>query len=266
MKKLLFLVSIAALAGVALVTSPPPAAAVTLTPSDIDWNMVAPDVVRFHLHFHNDGPGTSDPVSGTMYSQEFGAFLPDYGVIGTFNVPPLMPESFFDVFFDVPLSSLPPSPGPAPALGSLAPQEGPCPPPFWVGNVDVTWTEPDTIIIMHKHFGTVGVCPGGTKSCVHLLTGCGNVITWAFRNVCAGWTVTLENEDHSPAPAQLPAGWTGYICVSANANVPIGSQCCFKVDLTCLGVTATIDVCAEACECPTPAIRGTWGRIKTLYR
>ena len=266
MKRLLFLVSIAALAGVALVSAPPPAAAVTLTPSDIDWQMVGPDVVRFHLRFHNDGPGTSEEVSGTMYSQEFGAFLPHYGTIGTFIIPPIEPESFFDVFFDVPLSSLPPNPGSRPALGSLAPQDDPCPPPIWVGNVDVTWIGPGGPGQVNKHFGTVGVCPTGPKSCVHLLTGCGNVITWAFRNVCAGWTVTLENENHSPAPANLPAGWTGHICVSANANVPVGSQCCFKLDLTCLGVTATIDVCALACECPTPVMRGTWGRIKTLYR
>ena len=45
-----------------------------------------------------------------MSSQHFGVFLPDYGPIGRFNVPPLQPSSFFDVFFEIPLSQLPPPP------------------------------------------------------------------------------------------------------------------------------------------------------------
>jgi len=37
-----------------------------------------------------------------MSSQEFGAFLPTYGPIGNFDVPPIQPSSFFDVFFECP--------------------------------------------------------------------------------------------------------------------------------------------------------------------
>ncbi len=262
MRRTLLVLCAVALASLALMSVPGPAAAVTLTPDDISWHMVGTGVVRFQLHFHNDGTTPSAPVSGTLYSQEFGAFLPHYGVIGAFDVPPIEPESFFDVYFEVPLSSLPPNP----ALGVSAMQAEPCPPVEWVGNVDVQWTEPEGPVQVNKHYGNVGVCPGGPKSCLHVITNCVGVTTWAVRNVCQGWTVTLENEDHTPAPANLPAGWTGWICVAASANVPVGSTCCFAVDLTCLGVTATINVCGYACDCSTPTRTSTWGRLKQLYR
>jgi hypothetical protein len=272
MRKCFALCLAVAFAGLALVASPLSAvAAVSLTPDDVQWQMVGPDMVRFQLHFHNDGSTMSDAISGAMYSQEFGAFLPHYGTVGSFNVPPLMPESFFDVFFDVPLSSLPPSPGGGGGsfltAGAVV---NPCPPLQWVGNVDVTWAQPDPggpiTVHVNKHFGKVGVCPGLAKSCVHLLTGCAGNITWAFRNVCPGWAVSLETEGHAPAPGALLPGFTGWICVSANGAIPIGSQCCFKLDLTCLGVTTTIDVCAIACDCTTPARPDTWGRLKAIYR
>ncbi len=253
------------LACVALAAAPPSATAVTLTPDDISWQLIGPDVVRFQLHFHNDGSAPSEPVSGTMYSQEFGAFLPHYGTIGTFQIPPIEPASFFDVFFDVPLASLPPSPGVG-SFATLGERIAPCPPAQWVGNVDVTWTEPAGPVNVNRHFGIVGVCPGLWQSCIHLLTGCAGNITWAIRNPCPGWTVTLETEGHAPAPPALAPGFTGWICVSANGTVPVGAQCCFNVDLTCLGVTTTIQVCAIACECPTSIVPQTWGRLKTLYR
>jgi len=46
----------------------------------------------------------------------------------------------------------------------------------------------------------------------------------------------------------------------------VGATCCFTVDFTCGGVTATIDMCVEACQCPVPVTPGTWGDIKVLYR
>jgi len=77
--------------------------------SQVDWETLGQSV-RFHVQFHNTDPSSSSsPVSGLMSSQPFGAFVPNSGPIGTFDVPELAADSFFDVFFDVALSSLPPS-------------------------------------------------------------------------------------------------------------------------------------------------------------
>lgn len=267
MRKSLLLVVLAAALGLVLASSAPPASAATVGPPEISWQMLGSSMVRFQLHFHNDDPlETTGSVSGQMFSQEFGVFVPHYGLIGDFNVPPMGPESFFDVFFDVPLSDLPPEPGTEPRLGVSAAQDEPCPPPMWVGNVDVIWAGDGGAGQVNQHYGTVGVCPGGPASCLHVVTGCAGNVTWAVRNVCPGWSVALYNEDWSAAPALLPPGWSGHICVSAGANIPVGAICCFSVDFTCAGVTATVNVCAQACDCPTPTMRETWGRIKTIYR
>jgi len=268
MRKTLFLLSMLALMGLGPAGSARVASAVQLAPADINWEMLDGSTVRFHLRFHNYDPEhESAAVSGTVYSQEaFGVFLPHYGVIGTFNLPPLLPDSFFDVFFDVPLSSLPPSPGLQPSLAVSGALDLICPPPMWVGNVDVTWMEPGGPAQVNKHYGDVGVCPGGPQSCLHVMTGCAQNLTWAIQNVCPGWNVTLVNEDYSPAPALLPPLWSGHICVTAGPNIPVNAVCCFSVDFFCGGSKGTIDVCAYACECPTPVLNGTWGRIKALYR
>jgi hypothetical protein len=267
MTRRLTLLHVIVLAGLALAGSASIATAVDVSPPEVSWQMVGPDVVRFQLHFQNADPTEATlGIQGAMHSQEFGAFLPDYGLIGTFVVPPMEPESFFDVFFDVPLSELPPSPGVGSGPGLLAARVGPCPPPIWVGNVDVNWWGPGGIGQVNKHYGNIGVCPGGAPSCLHVITMCPGNLAWAFVMNCPGWTVTLLNEDHSAAPALLPANWTGWVCISANANVPVNSQCCFNLNLICEGMPATINVCAIACECPVKAEQGTWGRIKTLYR
>jgi hypothetical protein len=235
-------------------------------PPEINWQMIGPDVVRFQLHFTN--PSHTEPtlpIQGEMHSQEFGAFLPDYGLIGTFNVPEMVPDSFFDVFFDVPLSSLPGHTS-LPSGATRATVVEPCPPMIWVGNVDVNWWGPGGVGQVNKHYGDIGVCPGGPPSCLHVITMCATPMPWAFVINCPGWNVTLENEDHTPAPAILPPGWTGWMCITANANVPVGGQCCFTLNLTCNGVLAKIDVCAFACLCPTSTGQGTWGHIKTIYR
>jgi hypothetical protein len=258
-----------ALVGLALAGTALFAAAADVSPPEIGWTMVGTDMVRFQLHFANSS--TTEPtltVHGEMYSQPFGAFLPHYGLIGVFDVPPIEPESFFDVFFEVPLASLPPNPagggggGGGASLASVVL----CPPPMWVGNVDVNWSGPGGAGQVNAHYGDVGVCPGGPASCLHVMTMCPVPMPWAFVINCPGWTVSLLNEDYSPAPAMLPAGWTGWICISANAGIPVGAQCCFALNLVCQGVPATINVCAYACECPVKTEHGTWGRLKTMYR
>jgi hypothetical protein len=264
----LTLLHVIVFAGLVLVGSASIATAVDVSPPEISWQMVGTDVVRFQLHFHNADP--LEPtlgVSGSIHSQEFGAFLPNFGQIGVFVVPPMEPESFFDVFFEVPLSSLPPSPiGVGGGGGLRAALADPCPPPIWAGNVDVNWFGPGGAGQINIHYVNIGVCPGGLPGCLHVVTMCPGNTTWALVVNCPGWTVTLLNEDNTPAPAVLPPNWTGWICVSANANVPVGGQCCFSLNLICAGVTAKIDVCAFACECPVKVEQGTWGRIKTLYR
>ena len=270
MTRSMTLLHVIVLAGLALAGSAAVATAVDVSPPEISWQMVGTDVVRFQLHFHNDDPveGTL-AVQGAIHSQEFGAFLPDYGLIGTFNVPPMAPESFFDVYVEIPLSDLPPNPsggGGGGGGGLRAGLVAPCPPPIWVGNVDVNWFGPGGVGQVNKHYGDIGVCPGVEASCLHVITMCPGNLGWAFVMNCPGWTVTLLNEDHSAAPVLLPANWTGWICISANANVPVGAQCCFNLNLVCAGVPAAINVCAFACECPVKAEQGTWGRIKTLYR
>lgn len=270
MTRRLTLLHVIVLAGLALACSASVATAVAVSPPEISWQMVGADVVRFQLHFQNSDPLEATlGIQGEMHSQQFGAFLPQYGLIGTFVVPPIEPESFFDVFFEVPLSTLPPNPsgGGGGGGGALrAMLSAPCPPPIWVGNVDVNWWGPGGVGQVNKHYGDIGVCPGGDPSCLHVITMCAGNLNWAFVMNCPGWTVNLLNEDYSPAPALLPANWSGWICISANANVPVGSQCCFNLNLVCAGVTATINVCAYACECPVKVDQGTWGHIKTLYR
>ncbi len=181
--------------------------------SQVDWETIGPNV-RFHVQFHNpDQSATSGPVTGGMSSQPFGAFVPNSGPIGTFEVPALAPDSFFDVFFDVALSSLPPSAatilpgggpgggagGTAPGITSLADV---CPPPtFWNGNVDIFWTPPGTGSVNY-HFGQLLICPGAGNSYVHVIMDCQDPagISWSMNGLCPGWTATLVSDNGSFAP------------------------------------------------------------------
>ena len=231
------------------------------------------DLVTFHLVFHNPDPDTpSLPVSGSVFSQEFGVFLPDQGLIDEFDIPPIPPESFFDVFFEVPLSGLPPTAGEIlPGNGPLAPgvhgvAQPLCPPDdHWDGNVDIFWGVPGALAQVLAHYGTLQVGPGVGNSYIHVVTNCAFPATWTITGLCAGFSATLVNEDLSPAPNPVPAGWTGHICVSAAASVPVGSTCCFKVNFNCGGIPGVIDLCVEVCDWTTPVEPVTWGRIKSLY-
>ncbi len=224
-----------------------PQPAPTLTA--VDWTNVGSDV-RFHLRWENtSATGTSVPVSGNMTSQEFGVFLPDFGPIGMFNVPPLAPNSFFDVFFDIPLAQLPPEPpkelpGGGPAGGN------PCPPSTdWNGNVDIIWTGQGTGGQVGKHYGDLLICPGAAPSYIHVKsTNCTVGASWTINGLCPGFNATLVNEDKTPAPNPIPPGWTGWICVAAAAATPVGANCCFTVDFDCNGSPASIDLCAITCD------------------
>ncbi len=266
MKRSLFMLSASLLAGLFFAAAVAPAIAAEVGPPEINWEMVGSDIVRFHLRFSNPDPVEPTlAVSGHMYSQEFGVFVGTYGLIGAFDIPPIEPESFFDVYFEVPLPDLPGYPG-----GIMANTPRPpiqiCRPPIWTGNVDVTWEGPGGAGHVNYHFGEISVWPGGPSSCLHVLTGCGDILTWAINNPCPGLNVTLENEDHTPAPAGLPAGWTGWICISAAPDVQVGSECCFSVDFWCAGVKATINACTYACPYTVGVQQRTWGGIKEIFR
>jgi hypothetical protein len=89
-----------------------PASGGNPTPSGIDWtNLPGANGVRFHVRWSNPNGNTpTQPISGDMFSQMFGVFLPDQGRIGHFDVPALPPNGVFDVFFNVLRDSLPSEP------------------------------------------------------------------------------------------------------------------------------------------------------------
>jgi len=257
----------------------PVAADVELT--TIEWHTIGTQV-RFHLQFHNPDPiMESGTVMGELNSQPFGAFLENNGHITSFNVPPIPPASFFDVFYDIELNSLPPSAdkitpagGGGGSGGSLSAVRELCPPDlFWAGNVDVFWNGPGGSGQANAHFGTLQICPGGTPSYIHIFGDCPTGASWAFEPLCPGWNASLVSSDglgqpNGPALNPLPAGFfDGWICISADVSVPAGSTCCFNLNMTCGDSTVPINICTEACECQTvPTEQSTWGKIKSLYQ
>jgi hypothetical protein len=265
----------ACLPAILLVLHPAPASAVLgIEHEDIGWT-TQNGVVTFTLHFTNPGPDTSQAATGALYSQEYGAFVPRAGEIGTFNVPSLAPDSFFDIEYSVSLNDLPPSateilPGAPSAPGGVQDVAvGGCPPDdHWDGNVDVIWTDPvggggETF----AHYGTLQSCPGGGNSYIHVVTQCSGTSTWSLTALCPGYSATLVNEDFSPAPAGLPSGWSGYICVGSDASVAVGTVCCFQVLFVCNNITVPVDLCVEACDWSTvPVEKTTWSGIKVLYK
>jgi hypothetical protein len=228
----------------------------------VDWsNIGTGSTVHFHLRFQNDNPaGPTNAISGNMMSQPFGAFVPDAGPIGNFSIPSLPAGSFFDVFFDVPRASLPPNPtkvlpGSSEAQIAIAQQPQPCPPDTaWQGNVDIQWHDPAGGAGQGQanyHFGQLLVGPGVGYSYIHLITNCLATTggSWSFAGLCPGFSATLYNEDRvTPAPLVLPPGWTGWIAVSATGAVPVGTVCCFRLEINCGGAHATVRVCATVCS------------------
>src|SRR5439155_22446705 len=127
-----------------------------------------------------DPGNASAPVSGDMSSQMFGVFQPNFGPIGHFDLPPIAPNSFFDVFFDIPLNQLPPEPATELPGGGPVPNS-PCPPPDqWHGNVDITWDGAGGTGHVNKHYGGLLVCPGAGPSYIHVVTNCtvASGMTW----------------------------------------------------------------------------------------
>ena len=120
---------------------------------------------------------------------------------------------------------------------------------------------------MNYHIGQIMVCPGLGTSYIHMIAGCPVAAGWLIGGVCQGWTVTLLNENFTVAPNPVPPLWTGWIAIVASVQVPIGQICCFRVVFTCGMQTATVQLCATACQCnPIGVEPSTWGVLKSLYR
>ena len=256
----------------------PAAADVELT--DVSWETIGSSV-RFHLQFHNPDPSNpSGDVSGVLSSQPYGAFVQNYGPITSFDVPSLAPDSFFDIFYDAPLSDLPPSaeviqPGTDGSGATLSPSVT-CPPNlFWGGNVDIFWVGPGGSGNVNYHFSTIQVCAGGGPTYIHVISDCQIVpgILWNFGSAPAGWSAALLNDSGmltpaGPASNPIPTGFfDGWISVTASGSVPNGATACMNLNLTCGEQPAVITVCAEACVCGSVATEeSTWGGIKELYK
>jgi hypothetical protein len=246
-------------------TLPPTAVAdITLERENISWTSDE-TTVTFQLTFYNPDASTSDWVSGELYAQEYGAFLSGTPV-GTFDIPPIPPESFFDVFMEVPRVDLPPSAGEITPWGTGKAVQICSPNWHWDGNVDVIWAGAGGAGQVQAHYGTLQACPGAGGSYIHVVTNCVGPATWTVTGLCAGFNMNLVNEDFSPAPNPVPAGWTGHIAVTANISVPFGTTCCFAVNFTCGGVTVPVQLCVDACDCSLEAESSTWGKVKGLYQ
>jgi len=247
-----------------------------LTENDISWQQSGSDVT-FTLVFHNPDANPSDEVTGALNSQEFGAFLENIGVICNFTVPPIPPGGMHEVMCTVPLSSLPQSaqvllPPAKAAPGGSDDRIAACPGPNWFGNVDVIFGAGGQV---NAHLaGNVPVCPTAGPTYIHLIVdNCTPGASWSFANVCPNWTVSLVSDaggfPGGPAPNPLPGSpppFDGWICISANAAVPIGSVCCFDLNLDCAGQMARITVWAEACDWATVSVESrSWSAIKSLF-
>lgn len=247
--------------------------------TDCSWETNGTNVM-FSLKFHNPDPAPSAPANGEMWAQPFGFFVQNTQLIQSFDIPTLAPDSFFDIFFSVSLSDLPLS---APKItpvggsgGSSSAKLQGCPPDyFWAGNVDIFWGGPGGNANANYHFGTLQICPGGSSSYIHVFGNCPDPsgTSWSFGALCPGWSATLVTSNAmglpgGPAPNPLPPGpFDGWICVSANAGVVVGSTCCFDLTLYCGPQPAIVHMCAEACIWETvPVESTTWGKVKSLYR
>lgn len=270
------LVSITAIALMAM--SGPVAAQGLVELHSVQWQLVNGNV-EFLLMFHNtDLAETSGAVSGEIWAQQFGMFLPNISQIGTFDVPALLPDVFFEVDVVVSAASLPPSADIISpdgngnlVIGEIS--QLACTNTQWAGNVDIFWAGPGGSGQVQAHVGLIPVCAGAGNSYIHVLMDCQDPagIFWSFNNVCPGWAASLVVDNGglpgAPAPNPIPAGmFDGWICVSAQAGTPIGTQCSFSLTGTCGSLPATINLTAEVCSwLPVGTEELNWGPLKQKY-
>lgn len=254
------------------------------TLDDVGWtNFNGPGgpSVEFQLTFVNPDGTPSEQLEGSINAQQFGAFLPDEGLICTFTVPSIPPGGTQLVVCTIELEDLPPVPprydeagnflvvpgGPPPPPGVPGTLVGDCPEvDFWAGGVDIIWTgDGGGQAIVHR--GLLPVCArAGAISYIRLQSNCGSGASWSFANLCPGWSANLVTSQYAPAPNPLPPGpFTGYVEVFTSQSQ--GAVCDFDLNMLCGDATASIHVTGEVCDCERPVAvePSTWGRIKSTY-
>ena len=250
---------------ICILAATPAVADLILTQDNVTWTTTS-GIVTFHLRFFNPDQTLSTPTFGELRSQPYGAFVDNLGLIGVFDIPPIEPESFFDVFFEIPLSQLPPSAAEMLPFTKDAADFDCFPDWHWDGNVDVIWGGPHGGGMVNAHHGTLQVCAGQGGSYIHIVTNCPGFLWWNVVGLCAGFTATLVNEDLTAAGNPLAPGWTGHIAVSAAATTPVGTVCCFAINFNCGGVVVPVNLCATVCDCaPVGTELSPWGSIKALF-
>jgi hypothetical protein len=251
----------AVLAGASLLAIVAPAAGITL--DELSWQTSSIDdtgaIVIFQAIFVNNGEGPSEPVSGELNPQPFGAFVENFGdLICGFEIPSLGPGEKYTVGCEVPLDALPPG------AEIMIPGEGEviCPDDnFWSNGVEAAWTgDGDGQEAVHR--GTLQVCPVEGCSFIRVIADCPEGAPWGFPDGCAGFGLGLVDNEFNPAPNPLPPGlFEGWICVE---TVAFGGVCSFDLEFTCGARTAEVHMVTAACDCalPTGVEPSTWGWIK----
>jgi hypothetical protein len=212
----------------------------------------------------NNDEVPSDPVSGTLRPQPFGAFVdtPD-DLICTFEVPSLPGGGKYTVNCEIPFDLLPKD---AKRLLPWQGETGCDPDNFWAGGVEAAWTgDGDGIEFVHR--GTLQVCPRVGPSYIRILVDCPESAGWFFdTKACGGgFSTDLMDFNLNEAPNPLPPGeFHGWISVDTDTEVPFGETCPFSLFMTCGDITREIHVTAVTCDCDrvVPVEESTWGRIK----
>jgi hypothetical protein len=231
---------------------------------EVTWETFGTNV-QFTIIFVNTGSTPSEPISGEVNAQRFGAFLPNEGFICDLSVPSLQPGETFTIVCeaepgtDIPLSAEKILPWELDSVGDCPPDD------FWAGNVEIAWVG-DGGGNVDVHQGTLQMCPGAGNSCIRVRIACPEAASWMFSEACAGWTFTLVDENFEPAPNPLPPGqFDGWICVQGDPADPVGLSCSYELQVTCGGETAIVSIVSEVCDClALPVEPSTWGRIKSL--
>lgn len=262
--KHLVVVAAAFLAGLSLLS--PPAAAISL--EELSWQTFALNdlggaTVRFEARFVNNNEVASEPVTGELNPQPFGAFVGNAeGFICAFEIPSLQPLEEFTVICEIPLADLPP---PADLQFPWKGSTYGCPADnFWAGGVEAFWTG-DGGGVENVHRGTLLVCPRLENSYIRVIEECADGASWQFSGVCPGFTAQLVDDNFEAAPNPLPPGrFEGWICVDADLDVPIGTTCSFDLAMTCGDQTEQLLMSVQACDClqAVGVEPSTWGAIK----
>ena len=246
-----------------------PAVAMTdlsLTLDDVWWE-TSGNMVIFTLSFYNPDVVPTEPVSGTLSPTVYGAFLDPGLMFYPFDLPPIPPESFFDVVIEIPWWDLPETAEEVLPWDDTVPVM-PCPADdHWDGNVDIVWSGPGGSGMVEAHYGTIQVCNAFMESFIHITTQSPWPATFVMMGDYCGLNPWLVNEDFSHVPDPLPPGWSGWIRISADRFAVVGDVCRRTLRMTSGGQVVDVHFDVEVCDCTViPNEEQSWSEIKTIYR